>query len=160
MTIGSRIAKCRKTKNLSQTYVAEALDVTRQAVSKWETDVNVPDTENLIKLAKLFGVSVEYLACGEDGAALKITESISVLEDGGSLLNSLEASTHAPVEESAEKQPSLLSRLIGLLMTFVGFVISFFSWAGGVVFIIPFLFGVGIMLYGLWLTLRTKRFWD
>ena len=58
MTIGSRIAKCRKKKNLSQAYVAEILEVTRQAVSKWETDVNVPDTENLIKLAKLFGVSV------------------------------------------------------------------------------------------------------
>ena len=160
MTIGSRIAKCRKKKNLSQAYVAEILEVTRQAVSKWETDVNVPDTENLIKLAKLFGTTVEYLACGEDGAAFKITESISVLCDDESIFDNTKADTPAPVEETMEKQPSLLSRLIGLVITFVGFVISFFSWAGGVVFIIPFLFGIVIMLYGLWLTMRTKCFWD
>lgn len=160
MTIGSRIAKCRKKKNLSQAYVAEILEVTRQAVSKWETDVNVPDTENLIKLAKLFGVSVEYLACGDDDAHLKITENISVLCDDESIFDNTKADTPAPVEETMEKQPSLLSRLIGLVITFVGFVISFFSWAGGVVFIIPFLFGIVIMLYGLWLTMRTKCFWD
>ena len=35
MTIGERIAKCRKEKNLSQEYIAELLDVSRQAVSKW-----------------------------------------------------------------------------------------------------------------------------
>ena len=66
MTIGERIAKCRKEKNLSQEYIAELLDVSRQAVSKWETGQTEPDTSNLIKLARIFGVSVEYLANGEE----------------------------------------------------------------------------------------------
>ena len=66
MTIGERIAKCRKEKNLSQEYIAELLDVSRQAVSKWETNQTEPDTSNLIKLARTFGVSVEYLANGEE----------------------------------------------------------------------------------------------
>lgn len=66
MTIGERIAKCRKEKNLSQEYIAELLDVSRQAVSKWETGQTEPDTGNLIQLAKIFGVSVEYLANGEE----------------------------------------------------------------------------------------------
>ena len=66
MTIGKRIAKCRKEKNYSQEYIAELLDVSRQAVSKWETDQTEPDTGNLIKLAKVFNVSVEYLANGEN----------------------------------------------------------------------------------------------
>ena len=66
MTIGERIAKCRKDKNLSQEYIAEMLDVSRQAVSKWENDQSEPDTGNLILLARLFGVSVEYLANGEE----------------------------------------------------------------------------------------------
>lgn len=66
MTIGERIAKCRKEKNLSQEYVAELLEVSRQAVSKWETGQSEPDTANLIALARVFGVSVEYLACGEE----------------------------------------------------------------------------------------------
>ena len=66
MTIGERIAKCRKEKNLSQEYIAELLDVSRQAVSKWETNQTEPDTSNLIELARIFGVSVEYLANGEE----------------------------------------------------------------------------------------------
>ena len=66
MTIGNRISECRKEKNLSQEYVAEMLDVSRQAVSKWENDLTEPDTGNLIKLARLFDVSVEYLANGEE----------------------------------------------------------------------------------------------
>ena len=69
MTLGERIAKCRKDSNLSQEYVAERLDVSRQAVSKWENDVNAPDTYNLIALAELFNVSVEYLACGKESSA-------------------------------------------------------------------------------------------
>ena len=55
MTIGERIAKCRKEKNLSQEYIAELLDVSRQAVSKWETNQTEPDTSNLIELARIFG---------------------------------------------------------------------------------------------------------
>lgn len=66
MTVGQRIAKCRKQKNLSQEYIAEQLDVSRQAVSKWENDLTEPETGNLIQLAKVFGVSVEYLANGEE----------------------------------------------------------------------------------------------
>lgn len=65
MTIGSRIAKCRKEKNLSQEYIAEMLEVSRQAVSKWECDLTEPDTGNLIALSNLLGVSVEYLAKGD-----------------------------------------------------------------------------------------------
>ncbi len=159
MTIGSRIAKCRKKKNLSQTYVAEALDLTRQAVSKWETDVNVPDTENLIKLAKLFGVSVEYLACGEDGAALKITESISVLNDDESIFDDAKADTSELGEDAPKNAPSVLSKIFGYLITFIGFTVSFVSCVD-TIFIFPLLIGLGIMVFGIYLTLRTKRFWD
>ena len=64
MTIGERISELRRTASLSQEYVAEKLGVSRQAVSKWETDASAPDTYNLIALSSLFGVSVEYLATG------------------------------------------------------------------------------------------------
>lgn len=65
MSVGSRIAELRKRSRVSQEYVAEKLDVSRQAVSKWEQDLTTPDTGNLIKLALLFHVSVEYLATGK-----------------------------------------------------------------------------------------------
>ncbi len=65
MTLGQRICELRKERGYSQEYVAERLDVSRQAVSKWETDASAPDTYNLIALSELFGVSVEYLATGK-----------------------------------------------------------------------------------------------
>ena len=64
-TIGTRIANLRSRYSYSQEYVAEKLGVSRQAVSKWEQNQSSPDTNNLIALAELFNVSVEYLAIGK-----------------------------------------------------------------------------------------------
>lgn len=65
MTIGQRIGELRKQHGYSQEYIAEKMNVSRQAVSKWEQDLSAPDTYNLIALAELLGVSVEYLATGK-----------------------------------------------------------------------------------------------
>ena len=66
MTLGERIGNLRRDSGYSQEYVAESLGVSRQAVSKWETDLSSPDTENLIKLAELLNTSVQFLATGKD----------------------------------------------------------------------------------------------
>ncbi len=66
MTIGNRISTLRRERKLTQEYLAQALNVSRQAVSKWENDQTAPDTNNLIALAALFQVSVEYLATGKE----------------------------------------------------------------------------------------------
>ena len=90
MTIGQRIAKCRKEKNLSQEYIAEMLEVSRQAVSKWECDLTEPDTGNLIALSNLFGVSVEYLAKGETvEKAVLVERSLPTLKIIGIILIAL-----------------------------------------------------------------------
>ena len=47
--------------NMTQEFVAESLGVSRQAVSKWETDTSDPSTSNLLAIAKLFGVSAAEL---------------------------------------------------------------------------------------------------
>lgn len=64
MPIGERIAALRKEKNISQVQLAKALEVSRQAVSKWENDLTAPDTINLIRLADLLETDTEYLATG------------------------------------------------------------------------------------------------
>lgn len=64
MSIGDRIIQLRKEQNLSQGQLADALDVSRQAVSKWENDQTSPDTLKLIKLAEVLDTEVEYLATG------------------------------------------------------------------------------------------------
>ncbi len=65
MTLANRISRLRKEKKLSQEFVADSLNVSRQAVSKWENGLSSPDTDNLIALAKLLEVGVDYLATGE-----------------------------------------------------------------------------------------------
>ena len=64
MSIGERITALRKEQGLSQGQLADALDVSRQAVSKWENDQASPDTLKLIKLAEVLDTEVEYLATG------------------------------------------------------------------------------------------------
>ena len=62
MTIGNRIKNLRRQLNYSQEYIAEQLNVSRQAVSKWEKDISSPDTNNLILLADILNTTVEYIA--------------------------------------------------------------------------------------------------
>ena len=74
MTLGKRIYDLRTAKNLSQGDLAEALDVSRQSVSKWETDTSVPDLDKLVKLCDLFEVSMDELV---RGAAVESTAAKS-----------------------------------------------------------------------------------
>jgi len=69
LTIGQRIAQERKKQNLSQVGLATILDVSRQAISKWESDAAIPEVDKLIALSRLFGVSVGWLLGVEDPAA-------------------------------------------------------------------------------------------
>ena len=57
MTLGQRIQEHRLRLELSQEALGERLGVSRQAVSKWEADAAVPDTDKLIALSKLFGLT-------------------------------------------------------------------------------------------------------
>lgn len=61
MTLGQRIQEHRLRLELSQEALGERLGVSRQAVSKWEADAAVPDTDKLIALSKLFGLSLNEL---------------------------------------------------------------------------------------------------
>ncbi len=69
MTLGERICRYRTERGMSQIEVAERLDVSRQSVSKWETDSAVPDLDKLVKLSELFGVTLDELVKGEGPAA-------------------------------------------------------------------------------------------
>lgn len=61
MTLAEKILALRTERNLSQGDLAEKLDVSRQSVSKWETGQSVPELDKLIRLADVFGVSVDQL---------------------------------------------------------------------------------------------------
>ncbi len=65
MTLGERIAYYRGKLGLSQGELAEQLGVSRQAVSKWETDAGLPDLERLIALSRLYHITLDELVKGE-----------------------------------------------------------------------------------------------
>ena len=73
MTIGEKIQSMRKARGWSQEELAERLGVSRQAVSRWESDSAKPDADRIVAVCELFGVSADYLlrdlAAGEVGCA-------------------------------------------------------------------------------------------
>ncbi len=61
MKLSDKIVKLRKTNGWSQEDLAEKMNVSRQAVSRWEGDTAQPDASNVLNLSKLFGVTADYL---------------------------------------------------------------------------------------------------
>jgi transcriptional regulator with XRE-family HTH domain len=65
MSLGENIYKLRSKKNWSQTDLADALEVSRQSVSKWENNTATPDLERLIKMKEIFDISLDELVFGD-----------------------------------------------------------------------------------------------
>lgn len=65
MSLGKRINQYRMEHSMSQGDLAERLGVSRQSISKWETDSSVPDLDKLVKLSEIFGVTLDELVMGE-----------------------------------------------------------------------------------------------
>lgn len=61
VSLGDKLAKLRKDNNYTQEQLAEILGVSRQSISKWESDVAYPETDKLIKLGELYNCSMDYL---------------------------------------------------------------------------------------------------
>ncbi len=64
MNLGDRLFELRKSKNLTQDDVAEKLNVTRQTISKWETNQSTPDFDKIVPLCDLYGISPNELLTG------------------------------------------------------------------------------------------------
>lgn len=92
MSIGERISKLRTEQNISQNQLAKAMEVSRQAVSKWENDLSTPDPAKLIRLADVLDTDVEYLATGKHTVLRRPPEVITV-----------EKIVHKPIEVIVEK---------------------------------------------------------
>ena len=105
MDLGTTISRLRAQQGLSQGDLAEALDVSRQSVSKWETNASIPDLDKLIRLSRFFGISLDELVTGESTPEKSSSASISVdfwqacfwRCRSGSVLRSVPAPKNGPV---------------------------------------------------------------
>ncbi len=110
--IGERLAELRTMHNMTQEEFAERLDVSRQAVSKWELDKTLPDVYKLLRISEMYQVSVDYLlkGTGEKPASDESNEGLT-----GASLQSEEAVTEeknvneekAFTEEHMEQNPNV-----------------------------------------------------
>ncbi len=73
MNLGENIYRYRTQKNMSQGDLADALDISRQSVSKWENNSAVPELDKLMKMAEIFDVSMDELITGSVKAAPTMT---------------------------------------------------------------------------------------
>ena len=71
MTFAEKLKTIRKQAGMSQEQLAEKLNVSRQAITKWETDAGIPDIENIMAISALFDISIDELLSNEKGAKAK-----------------------------------------------------------------------------------------
>ena len=77
MTFGERLYELRNKENISQEKFAEIMNVSRQSISKWETDKAYPELSRLIFMSDYFHVSLDYLVRGKENEESTSTDSVS-----------------------------------------------------------------------------------
>ncbi len=118
MTIADRIQQMRKQNGLSQEQLAERLDVSRQAVSKWESGQSIPDVDKIIVLSELFETTTDYLLKGtQPTSAVEHTCNALLFSGAGTILNG--AGLIAAIIIWKEWQ-TVLSVGIGLILMLLG----------------------------------------
>ena len=85
MTLGEKISKLRKENNITQEQLASMFGVSRQAVSKWESDVAYPETDKLLKMSEMFKCSLDYL--------LRDCETTQIPQDKTSVVQNIDYSS-------------------------------------------------------------------
>lgn len=80
MSVGERIAELRKALNMSQVELAKQVDVSRQAVSKWENGQSMPDATKMLLLADVLDTDIEYLSTGRRNFARRPPVVLTTVE--------------------------------------------------------------------------------
>ena len=108
MTLGEKIARQRKELNYTQEQLADILGVSRQSISKWESDIAYPETDKLIELGKLFDCSMDYLLKEE------ITEKDGVQTSG--FTEKVEEIRRKVMTEKNKGKAKKILKIIGIIL--------------------------------------------
>lgn len=124
MTFGNRLYELRKSSGLSQEELAELLDVSRQSISKWESDKGYPEMTRLIFLSDYFQVSLDYLMCGVERKELSEKKRESLEYHTDTLMNSLQIFL-TNLNNKQKKKLQVLYVLIILVLVGILYLISY-----------------------------------
>ena len=109
MRVGANISRLRKAAGITQTELADRLNVSFQAVSNWERGQSCPDIANLMELASIFGVSVDRIL-GSERAAKLVTE---ISEEKAPEMSAEEIKEIAPILDEAQADSVVRKNLMG-----------------------------------------------
>ena len=131
MSIGERISDLRKGSKMSQGQLADALGVTRQAVSKWENDLAVPDALKMIQLADILDTDIEYLSTGRRNFARRppvVLTEVKVVEKivEKPVVQIVEKPVAKPVYRVKYRSNPMELFIVGGLSFVLGLMIGFF----------------------------------
>ena len=113
MSLGDRIAELRTVAGMSQLELSRQMEVSRQAVSKWESDQSSPDASNLIRLAEVLDTDIEYLTTGRrtfgrrPPVVIKTTETVEKVVEKPVIQvveKVVEKIVEKPIVQTVEKQ--------------------------------------------------------
>lgn len=127
MTLGEKISTLRNQHEMSQGDLAEKMNVSRQSISKWETDTSVPELDKLIQLSEVFHITLDELVKGD---APPETES----EEGS---ESRQENPAQPVQVIVQKTVST-QKIIGFILLGVGLLCC----------LLALIFGSGLLIVG------------
>lgn len=133
--LGEKIKEIRKKFGFTQEELAEKLNVSRQAVAKWETENGVPDTENLKALSKLFGTSIDTLLDNKVDIPLMFLHQEINLKDYGktraeqylNLLNKNFDESWKIYSLSWDKKTGIVDEVVGVVTNYLSELPEVFS---------------------------------
>lgn len=126
MTIADRIQNLRKTKGISQEELADKIGVSRQAVSKWESEQSTPDVEKIILLSEYFEVTTDYLLKGAEpiGKNEKKNNSTFICNTVATAMNLLGGVIAVLIWSSVQEVGAVIAGLVFIILGIMIHVIS------------------------------------
>lgn len=155
MTIGAKIQTLRKQQGMSQEQLAEALGVSRQAVSKWEAEQSVPDIDKIIAVCNYFGVTTDYILRGAETVQPTPAPNPSLRPDIPSNISE----TEDKGENTEKRKKSALLWAIAIMMYILCVIppILFEDILGVVLMFVMIAAATGIIIYRTMLASKDKK---
>ncbi|MDD3417800.1 MAG: helix-turn-helix transcriptional regulator [Lachnospiraceae bacterium] len=121
MSVSKQLIHLRNVKGISQEELASLMNVTRQAVSKWETDQTLPDSEKTIRLSEIFGVSTDYILKGKE------TDPMDIYSQHDSKTGSDMSAEVTEILDNVHQMSTTKRYLIGVgvLFIIIAFIVAF-----------------------------------
>lgn len=131
MTLGQRLTQLRAGMGLSQDALSEQLGVSRQSVSKWETDASVPELDKLVRLSRIFGVTLDELVKGTADAGAGAPSGPEAGSQAGTTGTEGAPSDHGAAEEvlrlHRQKLMGIALMAVALLATALNMALVFLT---------------------------------